>query len=414
MGCPLYLNIRGVTAVWFRGTLSAMTTEVRTPFLSAPVELSGGGLFRKQVLQFGTIHYQGRDGKRRKITFDRDYGRKLVKSFKSGAYRQVPFQLADADNRHTNDPTRTGGEVVGVELSADGSGVDAYLRTWGAGTKVVEENPGLGVSARLFENITRPDGRTHEVAMQHVLGTVDPQMEGMRPWERVSSVDLANGEDAADQIDLSNAVYERSNKVPGKQSDKDGDTVVLELSVANKERLERLLEDDEAMEAIVAELGEDFLAQFETNDEPEGNEDDEEPGEEDTVQLSNRHSEALELANAGIESLNSRVIELSSQLTQQRVDTEVDGYVRQNLAPAVLEAARPLLEVESGAIELSNGTSRDGVDVGAVIREVLNTVIELSNSGHLFVDPTEVGSLEGNDVAKSNRDAMLADWDNYS
>ena len=122
-----------------------MTTEVRTPFSVSPVELSGGGLFRKQILKFGTIHYvDPRTGKRQKLTFDPAYGRKLVEAFRAGAYSQVPFQLADGNNHHNNDPRNTGGEVVAMELSRDGSGVDGILRLWGSGAEVVRNNPKLG------------------------------------------------------------------------------------------------------------------------------------------------------------------------------------------------------------------------------------------------------------------------------
>lgn len=390
-----------------------MTTEVRTPFISSPVELSGGGLWQKQVLKFGTIWYtDALTGKRRKITFDSAYGKQLVDAFKAGAYRQVPFQLADGQNRHNNDPRNTAGEVVGVQLSADGSGVDGFIRTWGDGTRVVEQNPDLGVSARLFENHPRPDGRTFPVAMQHVLATVDPQMADMTPWKRVDSVDLANGAGGT-VLDLSAATYERSGSVSGTE-----EKTVLELSVAEARRLKAILEDDEALEALAAELGDDFLAQFENDevdetdtdveDEVDLDEDDDEEG----IELSGAHGEALELANAQIASQGAQLLELTNQLSAQRVDAEVGEYRRHNLAPAVLDAARPLLQMECGAIELSNGTPGQGVDPGQVIRDVLDNVIQLSGTGHLFVDADEVGSLQGT-KAQTEREALLADWESY-
>lgn len=393
-----------------RGILRSVATEVRTPFSVSAVELSGGGLYRKQVLKFGTILYTDKTGKRRKMTFDREYGNKLVAAFKAGAYPQVPFQLADADNRHTNAPDRTGGEVVGVELSSDGSGVDAYLRTWGTGTQVIEQNPNLGVSARLFENITMTDGRTFPVAMQHVLGTVDPQVRGMRPWEKVDSVDLASTQ-VTEALDLSARMYERSVLMPGTK-DKEPTTTV-ELSVSQVDRLKELLEDDEALEALAEQLGDDFFDAVDDDEEEEESPEDEEP-EETALAVPGAFTEAIELAQSQLAAQGRQIVELSAQLNSQRVDTEVAGYQRQGLAPAILELARPLLEIESGAIELSNGVPGGAVDPGTVVREVLDAVIELSSSGHLIVDPTETGSLQGSDADKSERDAMLADWDNYS
>lgn len=387
-----------------------MATEVRTPFCESEIQLSAGDLWRKQVLRFDTIWYTGRDGKRRKITFDQKYGKDVIAAFKAGAYPQVPFQIADAENRHNNDPTRTGGEVVGLELSRDGSGVDALLRTWGDGTRVVEQNPKIGVSARILENQPQPDGRVFPRVIQHVLATVDPQMRDMHPWEKVRSVDLSNEGAAPEVLELSGEVYEGGNTVPEKNG-----VETLELSTTQKERLLQILDDDEAFEALAEELGPDFFAQFEDEDEETSEDEDTEEDEVEPTDLSvHGGSEALELAQAQIDSQGQQLLELSTQLRDQRTEADVQGYLRQDLAPAVLEAARPLLAVESGnALELS--TAGERVDPGAVIREVLDTVIELSRTGHLFIDSTEVGSLEGSEVEKSTRAAMLADWEkNYS
>jgi len=386
-----------------------MVTEVRTPFSVSSIELADGGLWRKQVLKFGTIWYTDRTGQRRQVTFDGKYGRDLIKAFKQGAFPQVPFQFADSDNRHNNDPTRTAGEVVGVELSADGSGVDAILRTWGEGTRVVEQNPKLGVSARILENTPQPDGRMFPRALQHILATVDPQVRGMHPWERVQSVDLSNGM-VPDSLDLSTETYERGAEVSG-----DG-KVTLELSADQAARLTQLLDEDEALEALAEQLGEDFLDDLDEEDETEDAEDDldEDEDEEEDVALSGRHAEALELAMAQQQAQSAQIIELTNRLNQTRTENEMAEFQRQGLAPAITELARPLLAFESGAIELSNGVAGAAIDPGEVIREVLNAVIELSNSGHLMVDMAETGSLEGNDTVNDERQALLADWANYS
>lgn len=384
-----------------------MTIEVRTPFgAPAAIELSSDGLYRKQVLKFETINYTGRDGKKRKITFDRAYGQDLIDAFKDGAYEQVPFQLADADNRHTNDVTRTGGEVVALSLTPDGSGVDAALRVWGAGHKTVELNSKLGVSARILENVDRPDGRHFPRAMQHVLGTVDPQVTGMRPWEKISSVELATGP-VTESLDLSTATYERSADMA---EDSDG-TVTLELSTAQAERLRNLLDEDEALEALAEELGDDF---FDSLDDDEADESDEPEDEEgDGVNLSG-HGEAIELANAQLASQETRILELTNQLNEERTDNEVAEYRRQSLSPAVLDLARPLLAVPTGAIELSNGGPDGAIDPAEIMREVLTAVIELASSGHLMLDSdAEVGDLRGQDKQSGDRAALIADWENY-
>jgi hypothetical protein len=389
-----------------------MTTEVRTPFCTATVELADGGLWKKQILAFRTIDYTDRQGNKRKITFDRQYGEDLIRAFKDGAYDQVPLQLADGDNRHNNSPLLTAGEMVGVELSADGSGVDAVLRTWGEGTRVVEQNPKIGVSARILENLDTSDGRHFPRAVQHVLATIDPQMKGMRPWQRVQSVDLAVGS-VTEFVDLSKATNERSAAMP----EQSGNTVTLELSAPlaellqkpeTAERLARMLEEDEGLEALADQFGPDAFNEGDEDEEidNEGDED-----EEDVSLSYGPGSEAIELAHTQLATQGQQIVELTSQLNAQRTDAEISEFQREGLAPAVIEMARPLLAIESGAIELSNGVPGDAVDPGQVVRDVLNTVIELAQSGHLMVDPnTEAGSLRGNDETTSKRQAMVDNW----
>ena len=83
-----------------------MAAIVQTPLLfgSAAVELaSDGSTWRKKVLPVGQVEY-----KSTMLTFDADYLQTLAASFNSRAYDQVPFQLADARNTHTNDPSGSG------------------------------------------------------------------------------------------------------------------------------------------------------------------------------------------------------------------------------------------------------------------------------------------------------------------
>lgn len=387
-----------------------MTTEVLTPFgAPSPIELSSDGLYRKQILRFCTINYTDKKGQTREITFDQDYGRDLVQAFKDGAYNQVPFQLADGDNRHNNSPLLTGGEAVALALSRDGSGVDAVLRLNDQGRRVVELNPKLGVSARILENAVL-GGKPFRRAVQHVLATVDPQIRDMSPWEKVASVDLSSGT-VSEFLDLSNSKYERS-AMSGQNAD--GETVTLELSVAMKERLERILEEDEGLEALAEQLE---AAGINLDDVEDGDDDEEDDDEEDDhgeTELSTyEDATAIELANARADAHEARILDLSNQLAQGRLQAEVDDLARQGLAPAVIEAAVPLLAVESGAIELSNSTG-DSVDPGEAVRDLLHAVIDLANSGQLLIDPDiEQGSLNGNTEPDAETSAMLADWENY-
>lgn len=397
-----------------------MTTEVMTPFSSRTpvVELSTSGLWRKQILKFDTINYTDRHtGETRQITFDRQYAQDLIRAFKDRAYSQVPFQLATAENLHNNDPRNTGGELVGMELSADGTGLDGILRLWGSGEEVVASNGKLGVSVRVLENLEKPDGRRFPKALQHVLGTVDPQLPDMNPWQKV---ELSNHGTVTESLDLSNATYGRAG-MP-EQKDK---TQVLELTAAQVARLRGLDDTDAAQELTKLldqvkdreenadeELTDEEIAQLMASIEAEDDEDpdeDEDTEDEKKTELSSAKSGAVELANATLQHQGAQITELTNALNQTRLEGEVEKWRHRGLAPAVIEAARPLLAVPTGAVELSNGIGAS-LDPGQVVRNLLDTVVELSNQGMLVLDEHELGGLAGTDPNNSERKALLESW----
>jgi len=162
------------------------------------VEL-GNRLWRKKVLPVGDVEYKGR-----LLHFTRDYLGQLVTAFQSRAYDQVPFQLADAQNTHTNDPERTRGEITAMELGDDGLYVTAELTP--DGEKVLAANPRLGVSARIVEDYARSDGSRFPAAIQHVLGTLDPRIPGLGAWQAIEAAtpapDTVIDLSASDFVDL--------------------------------------------------------------------------------------------------------------------------------------------------------------------------------------------------------------------
>ena len=164
-------------------------TALQTPYRRKDAQRVGARMFKKQVLKIGQIDYQGRT-----LDFTRGYLEELARNFTSKAYDQVPFVLADGENRHTMDPERFRGEVKGVEVTDDG--LHALIELTDDGARVVEQNPRLAVSARIVED--HPKGR----ALQHVLGTLDPRATGMKPWE---AVELSFG--SPHVIDLTAASY---------------------------------------------------------------------------------------------------------------------------------------------------------------------------------------------------------------
>lgn len=169
-----------------------MTVDLRTPLADTQVVELGNRVWRKQVLPHTTINYHGR-----RITFDRQYCDAVADAFRAGAYPAVPFQFADADNRHTNDPSRTRGEVIGMESGDDG--LYATLRLSEEADQLVREYPNFGVSVRVREDYERPDGKRYPRAMQHLLGTWDPKLvDGLAPWQ---AVDMSN-DPGTEVIDL--------------------------------------------------------------------------------------------------------------------------------------------------------------------------------------------------------------------
>lgn len=151
---------------------------VLTPVDNTPVVELGRTTWRKQILPVGELDYDGR-----KLHFTPEYFRNLVAGFKDKAFDVVPLQLADDQNRHTNDPERTAGEIIG--LDADDKGLYATVSATDRGAALLKEHPNLGVSVRVVEQFARGDGKTYPAALQHVLATWAPRITGMQPWQTV-------------------------------------------------------------------------------------------------------------------------------------------------------------------------------------------------------------------------------------
>jgi hypothetical protein len=157
-----------------------MTALVLTPFTfaSPAIELANQ-LWRKRVLPVGDVSYNGR-----MLHFSADYIAQLASAYNAAAYDQ----LADARNSHTNDPERHRGTVVG--MSAEPDGLYVTVKPTDAGHAVLRDNPQLGISARIVENYERSDGKFYPAAVQHVLGTLDPRIPQLGPWQ---PVEMSNG-----------------------------------------------------------------------------------------------------------------------------------------------------------------------------------------------------------------------------
>lgn len=347
-----------------------------------------GKVWRKQILPLGSINYEGRQ-----IRFDSEYHKQLVRNFRAGAYPQVPFQLADKDNAHTNDPERTRGELV--DLRAEPTGLYGYFRL--SKPELVLNNRNLGVSCRIIENYSREsDGKHFGHSLQHVLGTLDPRVTGMKPWE---SVELASAQ--ADQtVDLAGSVWPEPSKDGGTVPNDNTEKHVVELSTAQLERLQRLLDEDPD-EGDELELDASMFEGEEEDQELEGDSD------QQDEELAEGGDEDLVLAT--VHNLQRQVLQLTNTIDTRDSEYELAQLAATGLAPSLIEAARPLLALGSGVVELSNGST---VSPAAQTRKLLREILELSQRGYATVElDREDGFTLGGDSRETLRQAQVDELD---
>jgi hypothetical protein len=308
------------------------------------------------LLPVGEFAYKGRT-----LQFTRDYLTELARSFRDKAFPAVPFQLADAKNTHTNDPERTRGMIEDVEIQDDGLYV--VLSATDEGDKVLRDNPNLGVSARIYEDYERSDGKHWGAALQHVLGTLDPHIPDMKPWTAVAAL---AGETPEDVIDLSDTQYESSEG--GRTVDKEALRKLLKAvrdggSELTDSEIDELVDDDsedeelsdEELDAIIA----DADAEFSDGD-----------ATDDTATIAaSQQRRALELANqARYDQQALELAAVTARLDAQSYENERMRLVGAGIPKKCVELARPLLEGSAHIVELAGG---DEIDAGQVMRNVL-------------------------------------------
>lgn len=324
---------------------------------SAPIELSRK-LYKKQVLPIRTINYKGRQ-----INFDKSYLMELAKAYREGAFDQVPFMLADGDNKHTMDPDRFRGDVKG--LSVEDDGLYAYIELSDDATALIERNPKLGVSARIIEGLEHADGRQFGRAVQHVLGTLDPRVTGMKPWEEVS----LSYESVDETVDLTNETYEQEGLVMVDDQDATA---------------------DEGTDSVFDEaLYQDFTADY----------------EEEGVSVT---TEDIELVRA--ENLDSqmRITQLETELALSRFEKEKAELIDAGVPPKMIDLASSVLQMpHPPIIDLARGEGDERyVDLSKVVRDILHEAKGTIDLGR------ELGDLEGGDGTTD--DDVLAAWESQS
>lgn len=323
-------------------------TVTLTPILEQDaVELSESGKWRKQILPTGKFNYKGKI-----LDFD-EIGPEAVKSFSNNAANQVAFQLADAGNNHNFDPKNYRGELINVEYKAgEGTYGTFDLSQYPDVQELIKKNPKFGVSARIEQDREGGDGQKFKYAFSHVLGTLDPKVVGMKPWE---SVNLSNVDDPDEEvIDLSTEEGEQVTKID-------------EKNVITPEDLTLLREwkkEQEEMKQFAASLS-------------NGNKDEKD-----------KPSEALLLAQADAKNAIELARESQREAASERWERKSFELANAGVPPALLELAKPVMSAakfDVQSIELSNGDKLNPQETMLKMIESMKGTVDLSASkGHEF------------------------------
>lgn len=413
-----------------------MTTAVLTPYARGHVvELGADGngrkLYRKQLMKFGPITASGR-----RYDLDEDYARDIIRSFKQRVISSVPFQLADANNTHTNDPERTRGLVRGLELSPSGDGLDMLVELSAEGAKVVDEFPDLDVSARILDDAAYADGRAGHRVLQHVLGTWNPHLGGMRPWEAIALaapdsdttvVDLTTADNeiekepamadtlTAEEIEGIRELLAKKDTDDGKTSDAKAGGAEQADADAEAE-LKRLGITDDELQKLIADAGQDSGddADGDADGDGEGSEGDDESDadaaadKEPVGAALASTQQALELANAQGEQNAIELAQVRDELDEQTYARERDQIARDyGIPPRIVDLAKPLLKGSGHVIELAAGD--ESVDAGAIVRSVLGEVGGLIKVLDLSGEIGHALDLSRSDEAKAE-EASRVEW----
>lgn len=382
-----------------------MSFAVLTPYDRGKARQEGGRLW-KRLLPVGEIAYKGRT-----LKFTKDYLSGLVDAFKQRAYDQVPFQLADAANTHTNDPERTRGQITDMKLRDDGLWVG--MDPTPEGRAVLTSNPGLGVSARIVEGYDRSDGKFFPRAIQHVLGTLDPRIPGLGGWQ---AVEAAN--DVQLTVDLSSQTYTRE------------EPAMPDLDTQQQEKLAKLLNlDPDRLAQLVAgmepgteptpgDLGEDDDPELQALLDRIDNATDEELEQiaaemgagdpEPEPALSNTDRMAVELAQATGDANTQQLALIQERLDDERWDNERGKLVRDGTPPHIADLAQPLLHGAGHVVDLANGES---VDAGQIVRKILHEYQQLGEQLGLGVElgtPLDGGDDGETEAVKERSDIVAA------
>jgi hypothetical protein len=341
------------------------TLAVHTPLDRSPAQKIGRALYRKRILPVGEITYDGKP-----LKFTREMHEQIAAAFNAGAYDSVPFQLTNDKNEHTDDPERTRGVIKGFELTSDG--LDALIEVGDRGRAAIEENPNLAVSARIKLDLTRADGKHFPAAIAHVLGTPDPRVAGLGPWEKVA--DLAA--DLTPVVDLTAESFAPEG-------------TGMALTPEQEAKLAKLLDnvgDDGTISAgashdPLADLSEEELqAIIDAATDPAPQAGDLEPAPA-TASLTADQQQAIDLANATADQAQQRVQAMEAQLAATQWAADRAAYLQAGVPKVMLDLAEPVAKLPGNfVIDLSNsgGEKVNATDVVRGLLDAAKGTVDLS------------------------------------
>jgi len=140
---------------------------------------ASGTVFRKHALTLGPLHSQGKT-----FNLDDSFYDKLHRNFENNvSMTQVP--VADAQNKHTEDPLRNSGEIIGLER--DGKKVYTIIDVRDPDVaQRIRDKRIMGASAMLSMNYTdsRTDRKVGPALLHHCL-TNRPHVLDLEPYEEI-------------------------------------------------------------------------------------------------------------------------------------------------------------------------------------------------------------------------------------
>lgn len=350
--------------------------------------------FWKQILPIKRVHYTAKDGSRQVMDFTADYLSGLASNT---AVDALGFLLADKDNKHTMDPERWRAKVAALEVRTDVEKPGLYGKVVfpsRESAKAVLDNPDLGVSARIRPNVQRSDGTTIPAGLIHVLGTLDPQVSGMSPWQ---ATDLSSSGD--EFLDLSDEEYE--------EMPKSNEKAIADYTEADLDAM-----DDAALDAFLVAAGID-PSDYDVTDESEEDELEDEDDEAAKRALVGAGADMSKTGNADIDLARQEAADARADAREARSRVAAaewretrNAYLEAGVPPHALDLAAPVLNrAEDMVIDLSVVGEEDDLNVSDAVRGLLDALkgtVDLSaEEGHF-----------GLSKADDNPDTEILDaWD---